>query len=85
MTTATITQITVYWDTQDPANEGWAYQAIGGQWNRDITDSGPIEGVDEHDIDSAVAAACRILNCGATPDQFKKTATIDGGYAHWSA
>jgi hypothetical protein len=36
------TRATIYWDTQDPANLGWAYRIAGGE-------SGPIDSPDAID------------------------------------
>jgi len=51
--TTKITEITVYWDTQDPDNEGWAY--------RTNIDSGAVNGVGCNDLDGAISEACRYL------------------------
>ena len=71
------TKITVYWDTQDLDNEGWAYRT-------DI-DSGPIDGVADDDLDNAITEACRYLGVDLTPDQFARETVAEGGYAIWTA
>lgn len=78
----TISGINVYWDSQDPANEGWAYRA--SDEHGDI-DSGSIDGVDSDDLDGAIANACSQLDMDLTADQFAREPHIDGGFAVWSA
>ena len=69
-------EITIYWDTQDPDNQGWAYRT-------DI-DSGPVDGVADDDLDNAIAETCRHLGMDLTPDQFAREPNQEGGYAIWS-
>lgn len=78
----TITEIKIYWDVQDPANEGWAYRAAG---DRGLIDSGPIEGIDADDLDGAIDDACSQLGVDLTADQFGRETHVDGGVAVWSA
>jgi len=72
--------VTVYWDTQDPNNQGWAYRATGEPG--DIA-SGPIDGVAADDIYGAIAEACHILGLDVTPDSFATDTHTDGGWAVW--
>jgi hypothetical protein len=73
-----ITRIKIYWDVQDPANEGWAYEVSG---DHGTIDSGAIE-VD--DLDEAIEEAIRMLDMPLTADQFAREPHVDGGYAVWS-
>lgn len=79
--TRTITDLTIYWDSQDPNNEGWAYRASDERG--DIASAG-IDGVADDDMDGAIAEACRELDLPLTADQFAREPHIDGGYATWS-
>jgi hypothetical protein len=77
----TITSITIYWDTQDRSDEGWAYRA--GSDAIGSVASGAIDGVDDDDLDGAIREACRLIGVGLTPDQFGREPHVDGGYAVW--
>ena len=70
-----ITEITIYWDAQDPGNEGWAY--------RSNIDSGPIDNVADDDLDGAIREACYHLGVNLTPDDFGHMSE-EGGYAIWT-
>jgi hypothetical protein len=71
-----ITKLTVYWDTQDPDNEGWA-------WRTD-DDSGEIAIVSHASLDEAIDQACHELDIDANHDDFDKS-TDEGGYGFWGA
>jgi hypothetical protein len=81
--TRTITDLTIYWDTQDRSNEGWAYRASDDDG---LIDSGSIDGnVADNDLDGAIKEACRYLGMELTADQFAREPFRDGGFAIWSA
>jgi hypothetical protein len=75
-----ITRIKIYWDVQNPANEGWAYEVSG---DHGTIDSGAVD-ADADDLDGAIDEAIRILDVPLTADQFAREPHIDGGYAVWS-
>ncbi len=77
-----ITRIEIYWDTQDPTNEGWAVR-----WDRigDNHESGPIEGVSADNLDYAIDQACFDLGVSLNHDDFGCDEKTDGGYAIWTA
>ena len=75
------THITIYWDSQDPANEGWAYRASD---DLGLIASGGIN-VDSDSIADAIRAACSELDLDLTPEHFGIEPHVDGGYAEWQA
>ena len=75
------TDITVYWDSQDPDNEVWAYRASDDQGD---IDSGSIDLVSDSDLDGAVDEACHMLDVDRTHDDFACDPVTEGGYATWS-
>ena len=81
MTTRTITDIRVGWDTQDSSNEGWAYWASD---DNGLIESGGID-ADADDLDGAIEAAISELGLDIRVDAFAREPHIDGGYALWSA
>lgn len=76
----TPTEIKVYWDTQDPDNESWAYVASN--------DSGLIASgfasSDPDDLDNAIEETIFELGLNLSVGDFGKC-DEDGGWAHWSA
>ncbi len=76
---STATKITVYWDVQDSANEGWAYR-LSHQ-------SGEIASgaIDADDLDAAIEQAIVESGLEITVDAFAKEPNLDGGYAIWTA
>ncbi len=82
MMTRTITDVTVYWDSQDISNEGWAYRASDA--DGDIA-SGGIDDIEDDDLCGAIDAACFELDLDLTHDDFGMEPHIDGGYGTWSA
>lgn len=76
MPAKTITSITIYWDNQDPSNEGWAYRIEyrGGQESSGSVDAVTLEYAIEgviHEHDLTIAAT-----------EFA-VSNSEGGYAHW--
>ena len=74
-----ITHILVYWDTQDPQNEGWAVRWWRGE--HEESDSVDTDG----DLDDAIGVACHQID--ADPDisqHFGREEEVDGGFAEWS-
>lgn len=80
--TRTATDIMVYWDAQDPRNEGWAYRASDADG---MIESGAIDDLDGDDLDGAIEDACSQLGVDIRADAFAREPNIDGGYATWSA
>ena len=80
--TRTITSLTIYWDSQDSSNEGWAYRASDA--DGDI-DSGPIDGVADDNLSGAIDQACHGLGLDLTHDDFSVEPNLEGGYCLWSA
>ena len=85
----TITSLTIYWDSQDSSNEGWAYRASDA--DGDI-DSGPIDGVADdnnryllYNLSGAIDQACYELGLDLTHDDFSIEPSLEGGYCLWSA
>jgi hypothetical protein len=79
MTHRQITNIRVYWDSQDPRNEGWAYRACD---DNGLIASGGIEASDD-DLDGAIEAAVSELGIELRADQFAREPHQDGGWAEW--
>ena len=79
--TRTITEIKVYWDSQDRSNEGWAYEASDEEGP---IDSGSVEFADDDNLDDAIDEACSTLCVGVTHDDFAKS-RHDGGSGIWTA
>ncbi len=77
----TITNVTVYWDSQDSSNECWAYRASGDDG---LIASGSIEDVADDDLDGAIDEACHILDLPLTHNDFGREPNVDGGFATWS-
>lgn len=72
-------EITVYWDSQDSSNEGWAYR---------LTDSiGDIESgaIDADDLEEAIEQAISESGLEIEACEFSRQPHIDGGYATWSS
>lgn len=80
-TTRKPTQVTVYWDTQDRDNEGWAFRASDDDG---AIASGPIDGIEAIDLAGAINQACHELDLDLTADDFAQEPDTDGGYAVWS-
>lgn len=78
--TKTYAEIEVFWDSQDPQNEGWAYRATDSDGREE---SGPLDAA-AHDMDDAIREACQFIGANLTPDQFAREPNINGGYAHWT-
>ena len=76
------TEITVYWDTKDPTNEDWAYEASDDDG---LIDSGAIEEIEPDDLNGAIDDACSQLDVDLTLDDFTTEPDADGGSAFWSA
>jgi hypothetical protein len=74
-----LTKITVYWDTQDPANEGWAYRVY---YADGYQHSSRFHTVADDDIDNAIDEACFILGAVLTHDDFA-VSYDGGGFADW--
>ena len=82
--TTTITEIKVYWDTQDPANEGWAYTIYGEDR---IIESGPIEFLEDFADGGSLQEA--VVNLAAEHGVDIETGDVateqhDGGFAIWT-
>ena len=75
------TQITIYWDTQDPKNEGWAFNASD---DSGLIASGPIEDVGDGDLDGAIREACWELGVEDLQEHFALEPNRDGGCAHYT-
>jgi len=84
--TTEITGVKVYWDSQDPANEGWAYRLFGAVDGEQVEiDSGALDAADDSSpADLVVRVAMengidiRRDECACEPDE-------DGGWATWWA
>ena len=75
------TEITIYWDSQDPWNEGWAFRLCDE--SGDIG-SGPIDcGGPDDDLDDVIDGAMHELDIDLTHDDFARDPTEDGGWAIW--
>ena len=81
MTKRKITNVKVYWDTQDPNNMGWSYNASDedGLISSGGVDAAPCS------IDSAIEDVIFDLDLPLTSDDFWGEGSIDGGFAVWSA
>lgn len=82
-----VREITVWWDTQDKANEGWAYRVCGVGDDRD---EGPYDGVlagnaDGSALQNAVVSLAFQFGVTITNDDVVVEPNIDGGYAKWTA
>lgn len=77
--TTTITSITVYWESDDPDDEGWVYRFT--QSNGDTIDSGPL---DCDDLSSAIEEAILLSGLPILADEFASHNHDVGGYAVWT-
>lgn len=76
-----VTEIKVYWDSQDRSNEGWAY-SVSGQDS--VLASDAIDMGADACLDDVIDAALWDAGIeGLTHDDFAKE-LIGGGYATWS-
>ena len=80
--TRTITSITVYWDSQDPDNEGWAYRTTDSDGR---TDSDGIGILPTATLGEAIEQACHELDVDLHADQFAGDPNADGGWASWDS
>ena len=74
--------VTIYWDSQDSGNEGWAYRTIDSDG---CEESGSVDGVSDDDLCGAIDLACHELDLPLTHDDFGTEPDVDGGYGVWSA
>jgi hypothetical protein len=74
------TEIKVYWDTQDPSNESWAY-VISDE--NGLLDSGSLDS-DGDDLTGAINEAISISGLDLTVDDFGIERNVDGGYGIWT-
>ena len=77
-TTRTATNILIYWDNQDPDNEGWAYRT--SDVDGTIESGGLYE---SGTLDEAIDEAMCELDIDLTHDDFACEPRVDGGYAIW--
>lgn len=75
-----LTEIKVYWDTQDPSSEGWAYVASD---DNGLIDSGSVSS-DPDDLDDAIQETIFELGLSLSVGDFGKC-NDEGGWAHWRA
>jgi hypothetical protein len=79
-------KITVWWDNQDHANEGWAYRVLGGDDDRD---EGPLDSLPDNAdgtaLQDAVVSIAHQHGVTITSDDVVVEPNIDGGFAEWTA
>ena len=83
------TDIIVYWDAQDPTDEGWAYRvrALDCAGESEVIDSGPVDrGLGDADAaDQATGAVVDVAaQYGIALDATDVAYHLDGGFATWS-
>ena len=87
-TTATrqATQVTIYWDAQDIANEGWAFRV---RFSDGHEESGAYDNLGMNataaQLRDAVVALAWEHDVEISPDLVIADPNIDGGYAEWQA
>lgn len=86
-TTRTATECKIYWDTQDPANEGWAYRVLfsdgheeSGAWEWDLPRQATIGQLQDAVVTLAYEHDIAIAAGDVAGDE-----SVDGGYAEWIA
>ncbi len=86
MTTRKLTRCEIYWDTQDPNNEGWAERATYDDGHQE---SGPCYGTpanaDQSDLEDAVVDLAFLHGTTIEPGDVAVDMHVDGGYAIWDA
>ena len=85
--TRTIRELTIYWDAQDPKNEGWAYRVTytdeheeSGQWDWLDTDNASRGELADSMVELAYQYGLEI-----DTDSVHANALTDGGFATWLA
>jgi hypothetical protein len=81
----TITEATIYWDAQDPDDEGWAWRI---KWNHGGEESGPWDAECDGSITQLEEAVVSLAGQhGATIETGMVACEpdIDGGYAVYTA
>jgi hypothetical protein len=73
-----VLDVRVYWDSQDPANESWAYRVVTVD-GRETSDA--VDGVPSDDLDGAIDEACRLLDLDLGADAFAREPNLEGGFA----
>lgn len=92
MTTKTATSVLVYWDSQDPTNEGWAYRVsadhgdIASGSMDDLGGCGDLPtDADGSALQDAVVSVAHQHDIEITADDVVCEPNVDGGYARWDA
>ena len=68
-----LTEITVYWDEQDPQNIGWAYQACHiRDGENEVADSGSVSVDGSASLDDAVDEVCYQLGVDLDHNDFSQ-------------
>lgn len=87
-TTATrrATQVTIYWDSQDSSNEGWAYRI---RFSDGHEESGSHDGLGMNataaQLRDAVVSLAWEHDVEVSSDSVTAEPNVDGGYAEWQA
>ena len=77
MNATKITEVRIYWDTQDSDNEGWAVKWYEGD---EVRGSDAIEA---DSLSDAIEEAIRMLDLPCSTDDFA-TSREEGGWAIWT-
>ena len=76
-------QLTVYWDAQDPDNEGWYSKLTTRDMFGNFATTEEAIAAERDDLDGAIDEACRFWEIDATHDDFA-TSDSDGGSGVWT-
>lgn len=80
-----LTEITVYWDEQDPQNIGWAYQACHiRDGENEVAESGSVSVDGSASLDDAVDEVCYQLGVDLDHNDFGDEHPVGPLVAHWS-
>jgi hypothetical protein len=82
-----LTQVEIYWDSQDPNNEGWAERLTYDDGHQE---SGPCDLIDtpeasRTELQEAIVALAWQNGIEIRDDEVAVEPNVDGGYAEWTA
>ena len=71
----------IYWDSQDPNNEGWAYRLF---YDDEHQESGPFDWEEDGDLAEGVVELLHQNGISILVGEVANEPRIDGGYATWT-
>ena len=84
--TREITGVKVYWDSQDPNNEGWAYRLYSRSEEGDEIEieSGEVDAADDASPSELVVRVAWEHGITVREDSCACEPNVDGGWAQWT-